>query len=496
VSESALAPAAPSVAAAPPAARWRIVRAVAAKEWLEMRRDRRLLALVAVTALLMVAALAFGVAENARLSRERAAAAEADRALWTGQSAKNPHAAAHFGQYAFKPTSPLALADPGVDPYVGSAVWLEAHKQNEAQFRAARDGGVAARLGGLSLAFVLQIVAPLVVLLAGFASFSGERENGTLKQLLSLGARPRDILAGKAATLIGASAALLLLPACLGAALAVALLSDASRLSLADQLLRLGAMGLGYAAYLAGFAFLALGVSALSRTSRGALLTLLAFWLANSFLVPRLATDVARAFAPTPTAQEFRAAIAKDKAKTFGHDETHPAFVAFREETLRKYGVTRVEDLPVSFRGLALRKDDEAGYEIFDRRFGELQAAFERQNAIRAASGFVFPLLAMRPFSMAFAGSDGRSQFDFATAAEGHRRSIQNQVSDNIIHFQRDENYVAGPELWRRIAAFAYRPPGAGYALANSGLEIAGLCGWLLLTAGFALFAARRLRPL
>ncbi|WP_424360451.1 ABC transporter permease subunit [Methylocystis parvus] len=491
MSDMALAP----VAQAIPTRRAHIIRAIAAKEFLEMRRDRRLLALFAFAALLTLAALGFGAAENARIARERAAAAEADRLLWTSQGAKNPHAAAHFGQYAFKPTSPLSLADPGVDPYVGSAVWLEAHKQNEAQFRAARDGGIAARLGGLSAAFILQTVAPLIVLLAGFASFSGERESGTLKQLLSLGARPRDLLAGKAVALLGASAALLA-PALIGAAIAVATMTDANRLSLADQFLRLAAMTAGYAVYLAGFVFLALGVSALSKSSRAALVALLAFWLANSFLAPRLATDIARALAPTPTAQAFRAAIAKDKATSFGHDETHPAFIAFRDEVLKKYGVTDIKDLPVSFRGLSLRKDDENGYAIFDRHFGALQAAYERQDALRASAGFLFPLLALRPFSMAFAGSDSRAQFDFASAAEAHRRDIQNDVSDNIIHFQRDESYVAGTELWKRIAAFSYRAPTAGFAVAGSSEAIAGLVGWLALTFAFALVAIRRLRPL
>lgn len=475
--------------------RWPRIRAVVAKEWVEMRRDRRLVALFCITQMLMVAALAFGAAENDRLTRERAAAAEADRLLWIGQSAKNPHAAAHFGQYAFKPRSPLALADPGVDPYVGSAVWLEAHRQNEAQYRPARDGGDAARLGGLSLAFILQTVAPLLVLLAGFQSFSGERESGALKQLLSLGARPVDLLAGKALALIGA-VFVLLAPAVVGAALALALLNDGEKLSLADQFVRLGALTLGYGAYLAGFAFLTLAVSALVPSSRAALVTLLAFWLVNSFLAPRLAADAGRVLAPTPTAQAFRATIAADKARTFGHDERHPAFIAFREEVLKNYGVSRVEDLPVSFRGLALRKDDESGYAIYDKHFGALQATFEKQDMVAQAAGFLFPLLAMRPFSMAFAGSDSRAQFDFARAAEAHRRTIQNQVSDNIIHFQHDDSYVAGAELWKRIASFSYRAPAAGFAFDGAREAIAGLSGWLGLTLLLAFFGARRLKPL
>lgn len=476
--------------------RWRAICAVAGKEWRELRRDRRLFWLGALYLLLMAGALAFGATESLRLQRERETAAVADRALWVGQSPKNPHAAAHFGQYAFKPVSPLALADPGVDAYVGSAVWLEAHKQNEARFRLARDTGVAARLGGLSLAFVLQIIAPLIVIVTGFAAFSRERESGTLKQLLGAGARPTDLLAGKALALAGV-ALLLLVPAMLGTALCIALFADRDKFPLADQLVRLGAMSAGYSVYLGGFALFTLGVSARAASSRAALVTLLAFWLANGFLAPRVASDIARIAAPTPSTDAFRATIARDKAAaSLGHDESNPAFRAFRDETLKKYGVTRIEDLPVSLRGLSLRRDDEIGYAIFDRHFGALQAAFDRQDALRALPGFVFPLLALQPFSMALAGSDSRSQFDFATAAEAHRRLIQNEVSDNLIHFAHDDAYVAGPELWRRIGAFAYRAPYVAPTLAAETANIGALILWIALAGGFALFAAGRLRPI
>ena len=34
----------------------------------------------------------------------------------------------------------------------------------------------------------------------------------------------------------------------------------------------------------------------------------------------------------------------------------------------------------MSFRGLSLREDDEAGYRMFDRHFGRLQSQVERQD--------------------------------------------------------------------------------------------------------------------
>lgn len=478
------------------ASRGRVVLSVAVKEWRDIYRDARFRWLAVLTLLLMFSALLFGLEQTQRAERDQAAAAAADRALWTEQGEKDPHAAAHFGQYAFKPQSPLALADPGVDAYVGTAVWLEAHRQNEVQFRPARDGALSARLGTLSLAFVLQAVMPLLAILLGFAAFSGERERGTLRQLLSLGVRPLDLLAGKGLALAAVLAAMLL-PAFIGVAAACLLFVDAGALASGDQLMRLAWLAAGYVLYLGGFAALALAVSALAKSSRAALVGLLAFWLANSFLMPRLMTDLVRDRLPLPTALAFQEAIAEDKKKDFGHDEKHPGFIAFRDRMLREYGVSRVEDLPVNFRGLALRESDETGYRIYDRHYGALQEAYARQDRWRAAPGFLFPQLAIQPYSMGLAGSDVRAHHHFATAAEAHRRHVQTMVSDDLIRNGRygDPTYVAGPELWARIPSFAYQAPELAWALPAQIRNLAALAAWCGGAALLAFIAVRRIRP-
>ena len=98
-----------------------------------------------------------------------------------------------------------SLVDTGIDPYVGVAAWLEAHKQNEFKYRPAQDRTAVQRFGELTAAEVLQVLLPLFIVLMTFSAFSGEREQGTLRQLLSLGVRPRELLAGKA---LGVAAAL------------------------------------------------------------------------------------------------------------------------------------------------------------------------------------------------------------------------------------------------------------------------------------------------
>lgn len=451
---------------------------VARKEWTELKRDARWRVLLVVTLLLMAAALALGLQRTHHLAGAHDQAAAGDRRVWTAQGAKNPHAAAHFGQYAHKPVGPLAVADPGVDAFVGNAVWLEAHRQNDALFRAARDGTLAARMGQLNLAFVLQTVLPLMALLLGFAAVAGEREQGTLRQWVALGLRPWHLLAGKAMTGAGVLAALLVV-ACGGLALGLALGGDGLVLQ-AGQGWRLAGMGLGYGLYLLGFLLLALAVTAAVRSTRLALVGLLMFWLLNSFLAPRVATDFVRAAAPLPSAQAFRTAMAEDKKLLFGHDEKHPGFIALRERVLREYGVARIEDLPVNFRALALREDDQAGYRIFDQHFGRLQAQIEAQDARRGWAGWVFPMLALQPLSMAMAGTDNRHHHDFVRAAEAHRRLIQTAISQDTIANARpgQADYVAAPTLWADIPAFAYQAPAAAWAWQTQATHLAALLLW------------------
>jgi ABC-2 type transport system permease protein len=243
---------------------------------------------------------------------------------------------------------------------------------------------------------------------------------------------------------------------------------------------RLAGMVVAYALYLLGFLALAMAVSARVSNTRSALVGLLVFWLLNSFLVPRLVTDIVRNAHPLPSALAFREAIAEDKKQQFGHDEKHPGYIAFRDRILKQYNVSKVEDLPVSFRGLSLREDDEAGYRIFDRHFGKLQSDVETQDVLRAASGIVFPLLALQPISMAMAGTDNRHHHHFVRAAEQHRRLIQTAASQDLIDHARngDTSYVAPESTWERIPSFVYRQPGVEWAWQNQWFNLGSLALW------------------
>ncbi|SFW27109.1 DUF3526 domain-containing protein [Nitrosovibrio sp. Nv17] len=472
-----------------------VLLTIAGKEALELLRDRRFAWIAALFTLLMLVAMLLGWQQMQRIEAEHAAAHKESYAQWRGQGEKNPHSAAHFGQHAFKPSSPLLFIDPGITPFVGASVWMEAHKQNEFKFRPARDATSLQRFGDLSVAFVLQTLAPLIIILMTFSAFTGERERGTLRQLISIGVRPMPLLGGKTIAVAGILC-LLTLPFAMIALVALPFLPDPD-IGMDNALQRAILMAAGYATYLTGFCTLSLAVSALAHSSRAALVMLLAFWVANSFIVPRTMVDLARLVSPTPTAVEFQHALSEARKANFGHDDTHPEYLRFREETLKRYGASSVEQLPLDFDGLALREDDERGYRLFDRHFEALWDSYARQEAIRSLAGFIFPLAAMQPVSMGLAGSDIGHHNDFARAAETYRRHIQTVTSEDLIRNRKygDKDYKAGPELWAAVQAFDYRPPDAGWALRQQGFNLLILSAWTLAATLLAVYATRRLSP-
>jgi ABC-2 type transport system permease protein len=465
-----------------------MIRLIALRDFLEKARDGRLYWAGGVALLLLLTALAVGYGHQREARAEQAAAQSSDYQDWLKQGRRHPHDAAHQGMHAFKPDAALAIVDPGINPYIGSTVWLQAHRQSEVKFRPAQDATGLQRFGELSVGWILQVLGPLLVIVLGFNAFAGEREQGVLRQTLSLGVPALRLLWGKALAL-GMSLATLLVPAAVIAGAAVVVGADAG--AGLDALLRFAAFGLGYALYLAIFVFITLGVSAASSTSRVAITILLALWIANAVVAPRVMSEVSRMLLPSPTRLEFNEALSADLKAT----SDRVWMQAFG--TTQRWGA----DVPLSKWGIALKLDDQAGYAVYDRHFGRLWDTWQRQQALQEFAGLVLPSLAIRGFSTAMAGTDFVHHRDFTTAAEAHRRAIQDIMSQDLVahadplgdqHFA----YQASPDLWAKVPAFHYDPPAIAWALRRSWGSLVILCASLALSLAFAWIAVVRQRAI
>ena len=465
-----------------------MIRHIVRKEFTDVLRDGRFRWCSILVGALLLVSLGHGWVQARSAHEERAAAQATAREHWETQGEKNPHSAAHYGIYAFKPRLALSFVDEGVDPYTGTSVWLEAHRQNDFLLRPAQDATAAQRIGALTAAQVLQHLVPLLIILLTFGALAGERERGTLRQLLASGIGRRDLAVGKALGVAGALGLLLVPAAVVGAAALVV----ANPGPAASPLARGAVLAGVYLAYFTAFLALSLAVSAWARSARTALVVLLAVWVVNGLVAPRVAVDLSKWLHPTPSALEFARTVEREMATGAG-DISPPDRDASTRRLLAEYGVARVEDLPINAVGVYLQESEEFGNRIFDRNYGALWDTFERQGVVHETVALAAPLLAVRTLSMGLAGTDVEQHRHFAVAAETYRRDLMRRMNGDMTEnsLTGDFTYTVGAEVWEAVPPLQYAAPTLGWVLGNRVLSLLVLGTWLV---GAIIAAAVRVR--
>lgn len=464
-----------------------VVRRIARKEAGDLYRDGRVLCAIAAVAFLVLASIALSWQDFREREASRAQIEKTVRLQWENQGEKHPHSAAHFGQYAFTPSSIPAAIDPGTLSHTGTAVWLEPHRRNLFRFRPAEDQTPAVRYGTLTPALLLQALLPLLIIGLCFAAVAGEREAGTLRLTLSLGVTRGQLFAGKAL-----GVALAGLPLALLIFIPFVVLGFAQPLggmSGVDQALRLALLALVYCLYWSVWIFTALGVSCRARTAQSTLAVLLALWAAATMLAPQAGSFIAERFATSPSAQTFAAGIQNDLAK--GLDRNSPPEKRYQElvaQTLKQYNVKSLDELPVGFGGIRLRSNDAYSEQVHDKHFSALYDNWRQQSRLYLLASPISPLIATRGLSQSLAGTDVEHHIHFAQAAEMYRREFINRTSDEVTALAKgnDWNVKSGADLWKSISSFDYHSPSVGKALRTQPLTIAVLLAWLAASVWFA----------
>lgn len=131
--------------------------------WRTAFQNRAVFGLTLVIGLLLAYAAITGWTTFRTQNNIRAKYQEQARQDWLANPDKHPHRMAHFGHFAFRPKSPLSLFDFGMESFLGSTIYLEAHKQNAVNFSEAGFSTGLLRFGEISLAMVLQVLLPLLI---------------------------------------------------------------------------------------------------------------------------------------------------------------------------------------------------------------------------------------------------------------------------------------------------------------------------------------------
>ena len=453
------------------------------KEFLAYRRDRRFVIVLAMLLTLMLVAGLEGGSRTRDAASNVAAAAAADREVWVEQGPNNPHGAAHFARYAFRPQPPLAAFDPGIQDFAGAAVWMEAHYQNPASLRRAEDLAGAVPFAAVDPGWVLRVIGSLVLVALLFAAIAGEREQGTLKMLLAQGFTAGQLLTAKLA------AALTTVAGITGAALLLALVPALGSSGAAFEPARVVLLIVAYAAGLATFAGLVIAVSALAAHRSAALVTALVIWLVTVVAVPVGAAQVAASLHPTPDARSFAERIQLESQSPFWvGDAREPAVAAYESIVLQRHGATSWEELGFDREALVLQAHEEFANEVFDRLYGALYEAHRAQEALLSRAAWLSPTLAVERISAGLAGTDLLAQQSFLRSAEQHRRLIVEQLNRDMMEKAGSQGYAyrADRELWESIPDHEPALPGLGAVLAHYRQEWLALAIWLVVALALA----------
>lgn len=464
------------------------------KELKELWREGRVKWLLLIIAVLMIAAIVTSISYRQKLDSEHAAAMQADKEVWDNQPAKNPHSAAHFGFYLFKPVHPLSIFEPGVDRYTGSVNFVEAHQRNNDQYSVIGDESDVARFGFLSPSFILQFLVPLLIILAGFNSISRERENGNLALVLSQGTAPVQLFWGKWLA-VYSLVLFIIFPVFLAVFTVLALIKAGSyNYGAAFLLLCL------YLLYYAVITNIVLFISSKAAQSGRAFVYCIFFWITVSVLMPRLAGGVAAQAAPLLSKEQVIDTVKVYNAALGGniHDRGGPAYKHLVDSLLKKYKVDSVSQLPVNMAGVRLDAGEQSDTRNYEKIAALQLQRLKEQDKIITAAGIFSPLIPSQQISMAFANTDIYSHLHFTDAGEQYRRQYVNMMNRYIAYESGLQegftSFKTGKELWRRVPPFQYTQPGFA-VLSQYKFSILFLLLWVVLSSWFYYRSSQTFKP-
>ncbi len=466
-----------------------MVRSIAKKEFISTLRDSRFMALSILVLLLLLAATIVGLQSYKNLQEERMVAQQTVNEQFANAADRHPHRMAHYGSYAFRPKSGISFLDFGLDSYTGSSVYMEAHRQNSANFSQAQQSTSLIRFGEMTVAFVLQMLIPLLIIFLCFGAFTQEKETGTLKILLSQGISVRELAWAKIAG-YSKVVALVVAPALL--LVSILQFGRGGFEADGDVFIRLLLFILSYLLYFFIFIVLSVVVSALHQRSATALVSLLGIWILACVIIPKATANLGAGLYTTPTRAWMDAEVHEEvKKRIDGHNSNDERAEALKQELFKKYGVNSLEELPVNFDGIWMAAGEEQSSRVYGEHFDELTAIFEKQNNISEYAGLFNPYLAVRHLSMGAAGSDFSHYVHFLKEAEEYRYNQTqklNQIQATQLKYGDKETRLS-TDTWKAFEPFTYETPDAGWVLKNHVVSVAALLLWLVLvsTAGIKL---------
>ena len=393
-------------------------------EWRGFLRNKVFLFFISFFTVLLLIVTFFGILQNNKQNKYHEEARNHIRAQWDEMDPSNPHSAAHFGTYAFKPNSILNSLDEGVNSVTGLVLRLEGHKQNEIAFSEASQSLTISKFGKFKVSLLFQFIIPLFLIFLAFNIYTSEISSGRLKLLLVQGNSLRSIVYAKIFSLLSLSAILIV------TTIIVQIIYNFSYLKL-DHIIRLNVFFWIYLTYYFIIISIVVLLSMIFKKSTSALSLTIIIWLLWTIFLPKTLGEFTEKLTPLSTRIELSENMQKDRSKGIdGHNPFDVQKKDLENEILLKYQVDSISQLPINFTGILMQADEEYGNKVWDKHYGELHQNLEIQKKHYQYSGFINPFASLQSLSMASAGTDLLHHLDFLNAAEIYRRYFIKTLND------------------------------------------------------------------
>ena len=453
---------------------WLIIK----NEWTSLFRERSWFWINIGVALVLVAAVLLGRQQAEQQTERYRAAMDHLRAQWDGLDEKNPHGAAHYGTYVFKPATVLSSLDEGINSITGNVLRVEGHVQNEIVHSEASQSQTISKFGKLRGSLILQYLVPLLLIFLAFRSFSKEEQSGRMSLLLIQGAETTRLTLAKTISVWLYGVGLLSIT------ILVYWAVNFSDLN-ADLFYRTVFLFCSYVLYYFILSALTIVLSLRWPRSNLALSSMLGIWIVWSIFLPNILMSTGEDMHELPSRDAFKTAMKEDRAEGIdGHNPSDKRSKALEEKVLSEYNVDSLAQLPINFDGLRMQADEDYGNQVWDKHFGSLREILARQKSTYSFGGFATPFISLQNASMGFAGSDNMHHQDFLLQAESYRRVLIKTLNDEHAFGGSktgEWSWKADNAFYRSIDDFQYRALPFSTAFSHYALDLLILLGWSLL---------------
>ena len=456
-------------------------------EWKILVRNRSIVyvSLIFILSILSLAWMSNLQSENQ--SNAQAAAEKHIRSQWDNLEPMNPHRAAHYGVYVFKPISILNSLDDGVSSITGNVLKLEGHVQNEIVHSEASQSITISKFGKLKPSIILQYVVPLFLIFLSFGSITNDKETGRMKLIALQGVSPEKLVLSKSISIWLYGLMLIMF--------SVLLQSLLGSLAL-DAGLRLGLTFISYGLYYLIVVFLSTFISVCFRNNTSAISLLLATWIVWTIFLPKIWGNTVEKVHPLPSRQNFIAQMKEDRSKGIdGHNPKDERRSKLEKEYLIKYKVDSLSQLPINFDGIVMQADEEYGNQVWDKHFGNNYLIYQKQKKLYQLSGLLNPFSSLQNLSMGFCGSDMIHHLDFLKKAENYRRYLIKTLNDKHAHGGSrtgDWRWTVDNTFFRSVKTFDYQTMLIKNHIGNYLFDILALIAWAIFAGSLMRYKIKR----